>query len=62
MPTLRKTPPFDRNPTAIVKVNGIVTGKVNKLTLKAVDVQTLQGTHLRMEGKIAGLPDPQKWP
>ncbi|WP_147277035.1 translocation/assembly module TamB domain-containing protein [Runella aurantiaca] len=60
MPTLRKTPPFDRNPTAIVKVNGIVTGKVNKLTLKAVDVQTLQGTHLRMEGKIAGLPDPQK--
>lgn len=60
MPTLRKTPPFDRNPTAIVKVNGIVTGKVNNLTLKAVDVRTLQGTHLRMEGKIAGLPDPQK--
>ncbi len=60
MPTLRKTPPFDRNPTAIVKVNGIVTGKVNNLTLKAVDVRTLQGTRLRMEGKIAGLPDPQK--
>lgn len=60
MPSLRKTPPFDRNPTAIVKVNGIVTGKVNNLTLKAVDVRTLQGTRLRMEGKIAGLPDPQK--
>ncbi|WP_428666762.1 translocation/assembly module TamB domain-containing protein [Runella sp.] len=60
MPTLRKTPPFDQNPTAIVKVNGIVTGKVNNLTLKAVDVRTLEGTRLRMEGKIAGLPDPQK--
>jgi len=60
IPTLRKTPPFDRNPNAIVKVNGIVTGKVNNLQLKAVDVRTLEGTHLRMEGKIAGLPDPQK--
>jgi hypothetical protein len=60
MPSLRKTPPFDQNPNAIVKINGTVTGKVNNLLVKAVDVSALDGARLRMDGRIVGLPEPQK--
>ncbi|WP_273216104.1 translocation/assembly module TamB domain-containing protein [Runella zeae] len=60
MPSLRKTPPFDKNPNAVVKLNGVVEGKVGNLILKKIDVSTLQGTRLKMEGRIAGLPEPTK--
>ncbi|MEZ4903953.1 MAG: translocation/assembly module TamB domain-containing protein [Spirosomataceae bacterium] len=60
LPSLRQTPPFKKNPTAIVQLNGAVTGKINNLLLKAIEVSTLQATRLKMEGRITGLPDINK--
>jgi translocation and assembly module TamB len=60
VPSLRKTLPFKKNPSAIVKLSGLVIGKVNNLLLKGLEVSTLENTRLRMDGRIAGLPDVQK--
>lgn len=60
MPSLQKTIPFQKNPTAVVKLNGLIMGKVNNLRLKDVDVSTLESTRLRIDGQIAGLPNVSK--
>ena len=60
VPSLKKTPPFTKNPAAIVKLNGLVQGRIDDLVLKGVDISTLETTHLRAEGRIKGLPDPQR--
>lgn len=60
MPSLKKTIPFQKNPTAIVKLNGLIAGKLNNLRLKDVDVSTLENTRLQVAGQIVGLPNVQK--
>jgi len=60
IPSLRQTPPFRKNPTAIVQLDGSVTGKINNLLLKAIHVKTLEATRLQAEGRITGLPDVNK--
>lgn len=60
VPSLKKTPPFTKNPTAIVKFNGLVQGKVEDLTLKGVEMSTLEKTHVKADGRIKGLPDPKR--
>lgn len=60
IPSLKKTPPFQKNPDAVVRANGIVTGKINNLLLKEIAVSTLKETRLRTQGRIVGLPDINK--
>ena len=60
MPALRKKTPFAKNPTASVKFNGLVQGRINDLNLKGVDISTLDATRFKVDGRIKGLPDPKQ--
>ncbi|GAB2784934.1 hypothetical protein GCM10027275_31560 [Rhabdobacter roseus] len=56
-PDLAEVPPFDKNPNASLQGSGLVTGTVNNLLLSNINFQTLNGTRLRLNGRIQGLPD-----
>jgi translocation and assembly module TamB len=59
-PDLAKTPPFDKQPHGILKVSGLITGRVADMTLAGVELSTLEGTTLKLSGRITGLPVAEK--
>ncbi|MCU0339480.1 MAG: translocation/assembly module TamB, partial [Spirosomaceae bacterium] len=57
VPSLKNAAPFGKNPTATLRLDGDVKGKVNDLLLTGVEVGILTQTHLRLDGRVRGLPD-----
>lgn len=57
VPSLKNTIPFDQNPNATLRLNGILKGKLSDLQLTDIDVGLLAQTRLRLEGRVQGLPN-----
>ena len=59
-PDLGKTPPFDSNPNGKLTGGGQVSGTVDNLMISKANFSMLNGTNLRMDGRISGLPNADK--
>ncbi|MDR6843937.1 translocation/assembly module TamB domain-containing protein [Flavobacterium granuli] len=59
-PQLRKTNPFQSNPTAVVYINSRVNGKVKDLNIPYFQMQGIGNTKVSVSGKIKGLPNYEK--
>jgi translocation and assembly module TamB len=60
VPTLEETPPFDKNPDAVLRGDALITGTVNNLQIARADFSVLDGTQFIASGRIRGLPDPDQ--
>lgn len=58
-PQLATIKPFSSNKNAIIKIDGIVYGKLNNLTIPNLEVSGIGSTYASISGKIKGLPDGQ---
>ncbi len=59
-PDLAKTPPFDKDSKGKLKGSGLITGLVDDLLISKANFSTLDGTVLKADGRIKGLPDANK--
>ena len=57
VPNLEKQNPFKSNPTAIMKINSRVFGKVKDIEIPNLEVSGIGMTRIAASGKITGLPD-----
>ena len=60
VPTLETTPALKDNKNDIIKADGILTGRVNNLTIPKLSISGFGGTRLQAKGTILGLPDANK--
>ncbi|HEX3386415.1 MAG TPA: translocation/assembly module TamB domain-containing protein, partial [Mucilaginibacter sp.] len=60
MPTMSSMEPFKSHPNAVFFINGRVIGKVNDLDIPSFEARGLTVTHIKMSGKLRGLPDMNK--
>ncbi len=60
VPDLAKTPPFDKEPNGVVKGSGQITGSVDDMLISKARFTMLDGTVLNVDGRLRGLPDPEK--
>lgn len=60
VPDLAKTPPFDKEPNGVVKGSGQITGSVDDMLISKARFTMLDGTVLNVDGRVRGLPDPEK--
>lgn len=59
-PFLADTPPFSNSPGAVFRANAQVTGTLAALNLPRVELDLLSGTHLRMNGKLTDVTNPDR--
>ena len=59
-PFLADTPPFSNSPGAVFRANAQVTGTLAALNLPRVELDLLSGTHLRMNGRLTNVTDPDR--
>ncbi|GAB3163841.1 translocation/assembly module TamB domain-containing protein [Telluribacter humicola] len=60
VPDMAGVPPFSKNPNAYIAGTGLITGTVDNLLISEADFRTLEGTRLALQGRIRGLPDPDR--
>lgn len=60
VPDLAKNPTFRDNQNDIIKADGIITGRVNNLTIPKMSVTGFGATKVIAKGNITGLPDANK--
>jgi hypothetical protein len=60
VPDLAKNPTFRDNQNDIIKADGIITGRVNNLTIPKMSVTGFGATRVIAKGNITGLPDANK--
>ena len=58
-PQLENTKPFSTNKNSIVKIDGMVFGKINNLTIPSLEISGIGNTYVSISGKIKGLPETQ---
>ncbi len=59
-PDLAKSNPFKSNPSAILKVNSRISGKVNDFKIPNLELSGIGTTKIVASGTVTGLPDVQK--
>ena len=59
-PFLADTPPFSNSPGAVFRANAQATGTLAALNLPRVELDLLSGTHLRMNGQLTNVTDPDR--
>jgi len=59
-PFLADTPPFSNSPGAVFQANAQATGTLAALNLPRVELDLLSGTHLRMNGRLTNVTDPDR--
>ena len=59
VPDLRKQPVFN-NPASVFKINADVTGRVDRLTARVLQVQGWNNTRIDVAGTVVGLPSMEK--
>jgi hypothetical protein len=57
VPSLAKTNPFKSNPTAIVKINTAISGKIKDLKIPILEVSGIGSTKASVSGTIKGMPN-----
>ncbi len=60
MPAMAATPPFNKMPNGVLKINGRVTGAVNNLNIPDLEISGLTATHIKASAILKGLPDVNK--
>ncbi|ASU33693.1 translocation/assembly module TamB domain-containing protein [Mucilaginibacter xinganensis] len=60
MPSMSGMEPFKHSPNAVFRIDGRVIGKVNNLSIPAVEVKGLSNTHIKASATLRGLPDMNK--
>jgi len=60
VPTLSATAPFNRNPNAVLRLNGKIQGRVSNLNISNLEVSGLGNTYVKASAKLVGLPDMNK--
>lgn len=60
VPDLAKNPTFKDNQNDIIKVDGIVAGRVNNLAIPKLTITGFGATRVLAKGNITGLPDANK--
>ncbi|WAC10342.1 translocation/assembly module TamB domain-containing protein [Dyadobacter pollutisoli] len=60
VPDLAKTPPFDKEPSGMVKGSGQIAGSVDDMLISKARFTMLDGTVLSADGRLRGLPDANK--
>lgn len=60
VPDLANNPTFKENQNDIIKADGIITGRVNNLTIPKLSVTGFGATKVIAKGNITGLPDANK--
>jgi hypothetical protein len=60
MPTMAGTEPFKSNPNAVLNVNARVNGQLSNLNIPNLEVSGLRNAHIKLSGKVTGLPDPNR--
>ncbi|KAA6436602.1 translocation/assembly module TamB [Dyadobacter flavalbus] len=60
VPDLANTPPFNKVPNGMLKGTGTITGTVDDMLISKARFSMLGGTVLSLNGRVRGLPDPEK--
>ncbi|MGV9004311.1 translocation/assembly module TamB domain-containing protein [Flavobacterium sp.] len=59
-PQLENIKPFSTNKSAVIKIDGVVFGKLNNLTIPSLEISGIGSTYVFVSGKIKGLPEGKK--